>query len=235
MRKILITAGVLMLMLAVGVQLRHGHRTPPGKGKHLARVLPMNPTGWTGKDVPLGATEEVLVVVEKTLQFEDVYFREFKTSRGIVSVYVAYWGPGKMPTQLVASHTPDRCWVENGWNCVEARHKITLSSGTTELRPGEWRVFTAQDSPPLHVQFWHLVGGETYDYGDRLNEMPAVWRWWSDAARQIFKTPPEQYFIRVTSERSFTELAGDPGWEELVAALAKLGLGEAPRAPKPEA
>lgn len=54
-------------------------------------------------------------------------------------------------------------------------------------------------------------------------------------ARQIFQAPAEQYFIRVTSDRPFEELKGDPGWGELVSALAGLGL-EAPRRrdPRPE-
>ncbi|MDD3180448.1 MAG: hypothetical protein PHQ04_08870 [Opitutaceae bacterium] len=42
-----------------------------------------------------------------------------------------------------------------------------------------------------------------------------------------FSDSGEQCFIRLTSNRPFEELAGDPGWEELLAALAKLGLSQA--------
>jgi hypothetical protein len=220
----IIAGGVLLLLLASGLQLRQGNAALPGKGRHLAKVLPLNLVGWTGRDVPLGATEAVQGAVEKTLQFEDVYFREFTTARGVVSLYVAYWGPGEMPTQLVASHTPDRCWTSAGWVCESRRHQTELNGTGVTLRAGEWRLFSAPNAQRLNVHFWHLVGTETYDYGDRLNKVPSAWRWWRDAAKQVFKAPPEQYFIRLTSEQTFEELKGDPGWEELVESLAKLGL-----------
>jgi hypothetical protein len=70
------------------------------------------------------------------------------------------------------------------------------------------------------------VGNELYDYGDRLNKVPSVCRWWRDAAKQVFRVSPEQYFIRLTSDRPFEELKGDPGWEELLHALAKLELAD---------
>ena len=85
-----------------------------------------------------------------------------------MSVYAAYWGPGKMPVQLVASHTPDRCWVENGWKSGAVKHDAGLGAGGTMPRPGEWRTFLAPDRELLNVQFWHLVSSKTYDYGDRL-------------------------------------------------------------------
>jgi hypothetical protein len=224
MRKLFVSAGALVLIMGIGVQLFFEREMLPGKGRHLARVLPMNLAGWSGQDAPLGANEAIQGAVQKTLQFDDIYFREFQSPQGVVSLYVAYWGPGKMPTQLVASHTPDRCWVENGWTCEQAKHQISLSGGDIALRPGEWRLFAAPNTQRLNVQFWHLVGDETYDYGERLNRMPSVWRWWRDAARQIFKAPAEQYFIRLTSDRPFSELREDPAFVALVRSLGQLGL-----------
>ena len=224
MRKFIALGLVLVLALAAGLQFRQGRSALPGKGLHLTQALPTNPTGWTGHEVPLGATEAVQRAAEKTLQFDDVYFREFNSPRGTVSLYAAYWGPGKMPTQLVASHTPDRCWTSAGWVCETMRHQTGMEGTHVILRAGEWRLFSAPNAPRLNVQFWHLVGSETYDYGERFNQVPSVWRWLRDAAKQVFRSPPEQYFIRLTSERSFDELKGDPGWEELLQALAKLGL-----------
>ena len=226
MKQLIVVSGVLVLMLAAGVQLRQGHNNLPGKGRHLTQVLPMNPTGWTGRDVPLGPTEAVQDAVEKTLLYDDVYFREFGSPRGAVSLYVVYWGPGKMPTQLVASHTPDRCWTSAGWICESMRHQARLNGMDVALRAGEWRLFSALNTQQLNVQFWHLVGSETYDYGERFNQVPSVWRWGRDAAKQVFRAPPEQYFIRLTSDRPFEELKGDLGWDELLQALANLGLAD---------
>jgi hypothetical protein len=172
----------------------------------------------------LGATEAVRGAVEKTLQYNDVFYREYRSSGGVVTVYVAYWGPGAMPTQLVASHTPDRCWTSSGWTCEAMKHGVPLPNAAPVTMPGEWRIFSTNGGQRLNVQFWHLVGGATYDYGDRFNQVPSIWRWWRDAARQVVSAPPEQYFIRVTSDRPFAELAGNPGWEQLLGGLARLGL-----------
>lgn len=213
-----------LLAGAVALQFWQRREVGPGKGLHLATALPGELPGWSGKSLPLGATEAVSGAVEKTLRFDDVYFREFRSRIGVISLYAAYWGPGKMPTQLVASHTPDRCWAENGWTCDEVAHEVAPTSQSPMLLPGEWRVFSAPGGQKLNVLFWHRVGGELYDYGHRINRMPSVWRWWRDAARQALRSPPEQYFIRLTSDVPFERLRGDPGWEQMLAALRRIGL-----------
>lgn len=38
------------------------------------------------------------------------------------------------------------------------------------------------------------------------------------------KGSAEQYFIRLTSDRPFGEIEADPGFQEVLAALARLGL-----------
>lgn len=196
-------------------------------------MLPLQLAGWRGREVPLGPNEAVDGAVGKVLRFDDVYFHEFNSARGSISLYVAYWNPGTMPVQLVASHTPDRCWVENGWKNESVQHEAALPGGGL-LRAGEWRTFLAPDQQRLHVQFWHLVGSRTYDFGDRVNRVPSAWRWWRDAAQQVFQSPQEQYFIRLTSTCPFAELAGDLGWGELLRALAALGLAqETPLSAKP--
>lgn len=221
--------GVLFVLAgAIAIQFGARRKNSAGKGKHLNLALPAQVHGWVGRDIPLGPTETVRGAVEKTLRYDDVLNREYRSARGVVTIYAAYWGPGSMPIQLVASHTPDRCWVENGWRCEASKHQQGLVGFETTTRAGEWRIFSAPDGQKLHVQFWHLVGGEIYDYGDRSNTIPSVWRWWRDASRQVFWSPAEQYFIRLSSDRPFPEMVGDVGWGQLLTALAKLGL-----APKP--
>jgi hypothetical protein len=111
MKRWLFIGGLLLLTGAVAVQVGWQRNAAVGKGKHLQAVLPAQVTGWAGQDVPLGPNEAELGAVEKTLHYDDVFFREYRSAHGVVTVYAAYWGPGSMPTQLVASHTPDRCWV----------------------------------------------------------------------------------------------------------------------------
>jgi hypothetical protein len=216
----------LLILGALLLQIFWANRTLPGKGRHLHNVLPQQISGWTGSAAPLGPTEAVEGKVEKILKFDDVYFREFTAGRGTLSLYVAYWKPGGIPVQLVASHTPDRCWTSAGWTCQEMRHAVTLLG----LKPGAWREFASPSGTKLNVLFWHLIGHELYDFGDRFTQVPHPMKWWRDVARQIVKTPQEQYFIRLTSDRPFEEIQDDPGFQEILAALAKLGLGEVSKA-----
>lgn len=226
MNRLFLIFGALVLLGALLVVAFWTKDVKPGKPPHLAQALPAALRDWESKEVPLGETEAVQGAVEKTLKFDDSFFREYRSVRGVFSVYVAYWGPGKMPTQLVASHTPDRCWSENGWSCEEMRHNAQLSPN---LPVGEWRLFNAPSGQRTYVYYWHLVGDEIYDYGERLNRVPSIWKWWRDAATQVFRAPKEQYFVRLSADRPFEQLAGDDGWNEVLAALAELGLRDAQR------
>ena len=140
-------------------------------------------------------------------------------------------GPGEIPAPLVVSHTRDLCRVENGWKCAWAEPQYAPTSASITLRSGEWRIFFASNTPRRSVQFRPLAGKETDDYGKRLDQVPAAWRWWRDAAKQIVQSPPGQYFIRIISSRQGEEPAGASVWEELLRARAKPGLAEAPTAP----
>ncbi|MBI2513183.1 MAG: hypothetical protein HYV96_14490 [Opitutae bacterium] len=232
-RKLLILiVGFAVLLGALAVQFRHAATTTVTlRHEPLKTIFPSSIPGVLAcHELELGPTETARAEVEKTLRYDDLLYCEYRLRAAVVTVYVAYWGPGRMPTQLVASHTPDRCWVSAGWTCEEMRHQVALGAARVVDAPGEWRRFAGPDGARLQVQFWQLVGGELYDYGERSNRVPSIWRWWRDAARQALRAPPEQYFIRVTSDRPFEQLAGDPGWLTLERALARIGLGTNTRA-----
>lgn len=223
----ILVVGAAVLLGALVVQFRHAEPIAAANRHELLKtVFPESiPGALVSRDLELGPTETTRAEVEKTLRHDDLLYREYRLRAAAVTVYVAYWGPGRMPTQLVASHTPDRCWVSAGWTCEEMRHQVALAGARVADVPGEWRRFAAPDGTRLQVQFWQLVGSELYDYGERSNRVPSVWRWWRDAARQAFRTPPAQYFVRVTSDQPFEQLAGDPGWRAIEGALARIGLG----------
>ena len=120
----LLAAGVLLAAL-VAQGLGSLRTPPPTRPPHLAEKISARPAGWTSQEVPLGASEFMANEVEKVLKYDDFINREYRRGADRFGLYVAYWGPGKMPTQLVASHTPDRCWTENGWHCLEMRFRQT--------------------------------------------------------------------------------------------------------------
>ncbi|MBW7896402.1 MAG: hypothetical protein H3C27_14940 [Opitutaceae bacterium] len=49
-------------------------------------------------------------------------------------------------------------------------------------------------------------------------------KWWRDTLHYAIEGSAEQYFIRLTSDRPFAEIESDPGFREVLGALAGLGL-----------
>lgn len=199
--------------------------TAQPRGPHLEAAVPTSVPGWRVRNLPLGENESVRNAVVKTLNYDDVVYREFAKGGVVVGVYAAYWGPGKMPTRLVASHTPDRCWTENGWTCLEMRFRQPLELAGTPWQPVEWRRFQPPNGgAPVHVYYWHLVEGRVLDQGARFNAVPHPLHWWRDAVQQALRGSREQYFIRVTANVPFEKFWTDPAFAGVLRGLQQVGL-----------
>jgi hypothetical protein len=193
----------------------------------LAKSIPAEVSGWSSRDVPLASTEFLSGEAEKVLNYDGMVNREFTRGETTFGVYIAYWGPGKMPVQLVASHTPDRCWTESGWTCIEMRFRQAEVFDATALKPAEWRLFEPPDGGrPTYVLYWHLVGGRLYDYGQRFNAIPSPILWWKGVLQQVLVGSDEQVFIRLTSSVPPESLWSDPGLSKVIRSLVRLGLVE---------
>jgi hypothetical protein len=218
-----------LLVAAISLQFFFRWREPPQpvRSARLAEAVIRSMAGWRISDELLGPTEGVSKSMLKTLNLDDYVFRRYQ--RGVVqfTVYAAYWAPGQMPTRLVASHTPDRCWTESGMRCVDMRFRQRLELEGRALLPAEVRTFT----PPAgdertHVIYWHTVEGRIYDYGARFNAVPDPWLWWKDTLAQAAFGSREQLFVRIASPLSIEALWRDPGFQRVLASLAALGLHE---------
>ena len=228
----LVAAGVLVAGLVLqGLRIRNvkeGDTAAEAKPVGLAEKIPLRVDGWIAADEPLGPTEFMQTAVQKNLNYDDVVNRIYRKGSRSFGIYAAYWSAGRMPVQKVASHTPDRCWSENGWKCEQLRsgERVPLAGG--ELKPAYWRLFSTPggSSARQYVLYWHLVGDELYDYGEGLNRRPNPARWWRETLHYAIKGSAHQYFIRLTSDRPFEEIQDDPGFQQVLSALAKLGLGE---------
>jgi hypothetical protein len=218
------------LALAVGLQgLTIFSEKPQARAAHLAQAVPLDLPGWSAQELPLGPSEFLAGEAGKVLNFDEVLYREYDRAGEKFQVYVAYWGAGKMPTRMVASHTPDRCWTENGWQCQEMKFKQTGIFPGVSLQPAEWRIFQPpRGNQPTYVVYWHLVEGHIYDYGDRFNQVPSPMLWIKDAVQQAFLGSREQYFIRLTSNQPLENLGGDPGFAAVLHGLGSLGLTSHP-------
>lgn len=197
MKKTLIFAAFL-LAAAAGVIIYGGTRImdPTFHGK-LTDVLPEPPPGWEIVKREIADTPEMKEAVDELLNYDDGIFVDYINGPIRLSVYIAYWTPGKMSHRLVAAHTPDICWVANGWKKESSEVVTGLSIGETRLPPAEGRLFTIQGKGE-YVWFWHLVGGEAKSYGTGYT--PPWYAPLTDLATRGLNQREEQFFIRLSSQ-----------------------------------
>jgi Protein of unknown function (DUF3485) len=228
-RMVLAVAAAMLLLTAVAVQYfrpidlaYEGSAQVVGK---LAEVLPRHLTGgWSGMDLPLGESELLRKRTEALLQFDDYVHRRYANAERSFSIYIAYWKPGKMPPRLVSLHIPDRCWVENGWTCLQSRNRQT-SFAAADLPPCEWRIFTAPGSEQkIFTVFWLLVDGRPHEFGSGSNRIPNPFAWWAGVLKEARGDKAAHLFVRITSDRPLENLVQTSAWPEMAAALRQIGL-----------
>jgi hypothetical protein len=92
----------------------------------------------------------------------------------------------------------------------------------SSIAAGEHRFFQSAQGFPQNVWFWHVHDGRVINYQDPYS-VPALIK---IALQYGFRRQGDQLFIRISSNHPWTELAGEPLVQEIVANLAPLGLAE---------
>ncbi len=190
-------------------------RPPPS----LSAALPAEFTGWQV------ATSDTLYSFSPQLQtdhlFQRSYARATPAGPAQLTVYLAYWPPGRAAVSLVASHTPDACWPGAGWALKPGGSpRVQLGAiADRQLPDAEYRLFE-QNQYPQHVWYWHLYNGRPI-YPDLPNSPR---RLLALAWAHGFQKEGDQLFVRVSSNRPWAELAQEPLVQEIVARLQRLGL-----------
>lgn len=184
----------------------------------LARLLPADPAGWHVHDNAdlnrFSGTLETDDLVERT------YYRESGGRLTQLTVYLAYWPPGRTSVSTVALHTPDACWPGAGWAPVPAAAtRRSLAVGGRTLPPAESRIFTSNGVPQF-VWFWHLYNGAVITQRDprSVRELLAI------AWRYGFRKDGSQVFVRVSSNHPWRDLSDEPLLTDLFRRLQTLGL-----------
>ena len=210
------TLGLGAFFYANGRPAPASNRAPPD----LGRLLPVAAPGWT---VMTSASLYQFAEILKTSHLlERTYLRTEGSGRFTqITVYLAYWAPGQTSVSRVASHTPDACWPGAGWVAqpVKETRQATNVPGFS-LAPAEHRLFTNSAEYSQNVWFWHIYDGHAINYRNPYS-VPALFQL---ALKYGFRREGDQYFIRVSSNKSWAELAGDPLVQQIVANLAPLGL-----------
>ena len=193
------------------------------EGEHapsLATLLPIRSDGWqvlTPKDLYQFAD-----ILQTSHLMERTYLRTMGNGQFTqLTVYVAYWSSGQASVSRVASHTPDACWPGAGWTVrplVDSRQTPLLTG--LPIAGGEHRFFTSPEGYPQNVWFWHIYDGRVISYRDPYS-VPALFQ---IALQYGFRRQGDQFFVRVSSNKSWRELADEPLVREIFTNLKTIGL-----------
>jgi exosortase len=199
------------------VQTHPSDRTPP-PAPDLAALLPAAPAGWRG------ASSTDLSRFTDTLQTDDLvertYYKEAGSQITQVTVYLAYWPPGRTSVSTVALHTPDACWPGVGWTPVaSAATRCSPVVAGRALPPAESRLFTFGGQTQF-VWFWHLYDGTAITQRDprSVRELLAA------ACHYGFRKEGAQLFVRISSNHPWSDLANEPLLTEIFGRLQTFGL-----------
>ena len=183
----------------------------------LMALLPANPPGWQ-------VTTTDLYEFTGTLQTEYLaqrrYIKPTATDPLHVTIYVAYWRAGQAPVSLVATHTPDACWPGSGWTSIPTREpRATLNAAGRQIFDAEYRLFKTGDYPQ-HVWYWHLYDGRPILYNNPYSPTELL----RIALRFGFRHDGDQLFVRVSSNRPWEQIAGEPLLADFFGRTQMLGL-----------
>jgi hypothetical protein len=219
-------------ILAAGVGLvLYGELRPLPPGTFTGKVADLLPLadevpGWDVREEPIADTPETKEAVNELLNYTDAAFVSYSRGAERISIYVAYWEPGRMSSRLIASHTPDVCWVGAGWERLEAKmaQRLTGPEGIN-IAEAELRRMRQRTSEEW-VLFWHFSGKERVSYGAAAPPWSAIL---TDLARG-FDQRGEQFFVRISTPHATERLAGASPLQAFLvkAAAARLPLAQTP-------
>ena len=199
--------------------------------KPLAELAPESFENWTAETFSVSESEEMKARVEGLLKYDDALMRVYRAPGLSVSLYAAYWNAGKIPVHEVGVHTPDSCWVGNGWVCEDRRFACEQTIDGVPLKPFEYGAYKKGDNVE-YVIFWHLVGDgvSALNYNGwrnglvgRLERLPYLF----DSFKRFgLQQRREQFFIRISSPIPFEELWRNPDFLALIKQLKSLRIFE---------
>lgn len=212
-------AAAISLFFFVNSRSASGPRPP--EAVPFAQLLPPQADGWR------------VLTPDDLYRFSDILHTDYLSERTYLkpdgaggftqlTVYVAYWPAGQTSVSNVASHTPDACWPGAGWIGATANtdRRQTLVVSDLQLAPAEYRLFHTDRGATQHVWFWHIFDGRVIDYRDPYSLSALL----QIALQYGFNRQGSQYFVRVSSNRPWSEFAQDPLVHQILANLDRVGL-----------
>ncbi len=215
--------GALFQILGPAAQRKN--MSPP----ELAKLLPEEISGWAVENRPVADSPEMLKTVERVLDYDSAIFRIYKQGGVEISVYAAYWLPAKVPVTQVDAHTPDICWVANGWKMSKRQPLASQAVDGLSVPVPNVRDFQVSGQA-LSVIYWHINGSE-------LRQGDSVWEATLSAAARvkrriaqfkniIFSPPDQQLFVRVSSNHDIADQLDSAPVKACLALVADALRGE---------
>ena len=225
MKKFILISGYLVLTFALGLRIYFALVPPPESTltDALTDIVPSEINGWRIKDMNMAESPESSSRITEFLNFDDALFRVFEKGDTFVGLYIAYWSPGKTSYRWAGAHTPDTCWVLNGWERVDRKHSVPFQHEGENFQPAEFGVYSKNGSAQK-VYFWHLVGGEAFTY--EQEGMPNVFGALLDVKHYGFNLRQEQFFIRLSSNKDLQTLKATSGFSAILDSLIAIGLNK---------
>jgi hypothetical protein len=212
---------------------------PPKPGE--TEIVPGGLAGWESTDLPLSDSEVLSGLIGNALAFDSYGYRFYQSANSQATIYVAYWGPGKVSTTDAGVHNPDSCWTNAGWTRAKRLYGAEFTAGGRKLKPVEYGIYERLAEGKnkgkmlrMPVVFWHLVGGEVNRYETqwlgyksglqgRIDRIPIIIE---DLKKYGLNQRREQMFVRITMDKPFEEMLKNPDFVRLLNTLAPLGIFE---------
>ena len=223
MKKFSLISGFLLLVSALGLRAYFAFVPPPEPTLHtpLSEVFPAQLDGWKVTDKDMADSPEMSAWVTDFLNFDDALFRIYQKGNTTIGLYVAYWKPGTASYRWAGAHTPDTCWVLNGWTCDAREYSVPFNNEAQQFQPAEFGIYS-KDGNAQKVHFWHLVGGEAMAY--KQAGIPNVLGALIDIKEHGLDLRKEQFFIRMSSNQDLASLKSNPEFKEILDAMAAIGM-----------
>jgi hypothetical protein len=227
MKKLILFSGFLVLASALGLRGYFALIPAPEPTLHeeLADIIPATLSGWKIRDLDMAESPESSARITDFLNFDDALFRVFEKGDTFVGLYIAYWTPGKASYRWAGAHTPDTCWVLNGWTREEREYSIPFKHEADEFEPAEFGVFS-KDGNSQNVYFWHLVGGQSYSYDQ--TGVPNIFGALLDIKNHGLNLREEQFFVRLSSNKTIDELKQMGGFDKILDSMLTVGMEKKP-------
>lgn len=197
----------LLLSCAIIIALRSSGVSDDVKYDRLLDDLPRAEAPWSQRDLDVAESAEMKRAVDELLNYDRAIFRKYERGGDNITVYASHWRPRKFHPRLISIHTPDICWVSNGWHMRAADYSYALNiSPEGPAWPAQYREFDA-GGETTYVVYWHTVGESLSGYGQGPNSKSDSFL--ANFFDDVRQGAGEQLFIRISSNRPFTQWKDD--------------------------